>query len=177
MTDHAHIRGILPHRHPILMVDRIDELEYYDRIVAVKAVTGSEPCYAGIPDTADPRRFAYPRSLMVESFGQSGAVLWLESIRQDGKALEGSLIFASARDVTFHRDAYPGDTLRHVAHIDRIVGDNAFLHGRTLIDGELAADYGSVIAVVRRTDSLAGPESPAAPRLAAQPEQPTMEEA
>jgi 3-hydroxyacyl-[acyl-carrier-protein] dehydratase len=154
MLDHARIRGILPHRHPILLVDRVEEIEHHDHIVTTKAVTGSEPCYAGIAEPADPRRYAYPRSLMIESFGQSGAVLWLESIRRDGLELEGSLIFAAARDVTFHRPAFPGDTLRHVAHIDQVVGDNAFLHGRTLIDGEVAVDYGSVIAVVRRTETL-----------------------
>jgi 3-hydroxyacyl-[acyl-carrier-protein] dehydratase len=156
--DHARIRDVLPHRHPILMVDTVEEIVHHDRIVTTKAVTGSEPCYAGIaeaePGADGPSRYAYPRSLMIESFGQSGAVLWLESIRRDGKELEGSLIFAAARDVTFHRPAYPGDTLRHVAHIDQVVGDNAFLHGQTLIDGEVAVDYGSVIAVVRQTETL-----------------------
>lgn len=151
---HATIRTILPHRHPILMVDTVEEIVHHDRIVTTKAVTGSEPCYAGIVDDPDPRRYAYPRSLMIESFGQSGAVLWLESIRRDGRELEGSLIFAAARDVTFHDQAYPGDTLRHEAHIDQVVGDNAFLHGRTLVGDRLVADYGSVIAVVRQTDTL-----------------------
>ncbi|MFF1903607.1 3-hydroxyacyl-ACP dehydratase FabZ family protein [Kitasatospora sp. NPDC058218] len=152
--DHARLRGVLPHRYPILLVDTVEEIEYHARIVTTKAITGSEPCYAGIAQTTDRRRYAYPRSLIIESFGQSGAVLWLESIRRDGRELDGSLIFAAARDVTFHRQAHPGDILRHVAHIDHVVGDNAFLHGRTLIDGEVAVDYGSVIAVVRRTDAL-----------------------
>ncbi|MDH6108618.1 3-hydroxyacyl-[acyl-carrier-protein] dehydratase [Kitasatospora sp. MAP12-15] len=154
LYDHARIRGILPHRHPILLVDTVEEIEYHARIVTTKAVTGSEPCYAGIAETTDSGRYAYPRSLIIESFGQSGAVLWLESIRRDGQQLDGSLIFAAARDVTFHRQARPGDTLRHVAHIDQVVGDNAFLRGQTLIDGEVAVDYGSVIAVVRKTDTL-----------------------
>lgn len=155
MIDHARLRGILPHRHPILMVDTIEEIEYYERIVATKAVTGSEPCFARMVETTDPRRYFYPRSLIIESFGQSGAVLWLESIRRDGRELEGSLIFAAARDITFHREAHPGDVLRHEAHLDQIVGDNAFLRGRTLIGGEVAVEYGSAIAVVRRTETLA----------------------
>jgi 3-hydroxyacyl-[acyl-carrier-protein] dehydratase len=156
LLDHARIRGILPHRHPILMVDTVEEIEHHERIVTTKAITGSEPCYAGIAEAADRRHYAYPPTLIIESFGQSGAVLWLESIRRDGQELDGSLIFAAARDVTFHRQAYPGDTLRHVAHIDQVVGENAFLRGRTLIDGEVAVDYGSVIAVVRKTDTLGG---------------------
>jgi 3-hydroxyacyl-[acyl-carrier-protein] dehydratase len=155
LHDHASIRRILPHRHPILMVDTVEEIEYHARIVTTKAITGSEPCYAGLAESADRRCYAYPRSLIIESFGQSGAVLWLESIRRDGQELDGSLIFAAARDVTFHRQAHPGDTLRHVAHIEQVVGENAFLRGQTLIDGEVAVDYGSVIAVVRKTDTLA----------------------
>jgi 3-hydroxyacyl-[acyl-carrier-protein] dehydratase len=152
--DHAYLRGLLPHRHPILMVDTVVEIQHHERIVATKAVTGSEPCYAGIAESDAPRRYAYPRSLIIESFGQSGAVLWLESIRREGRELDGSLIFAAARDVTFHREAYPGDVLRHEAELDQIVGDNAFLHGRTLIGGEVAVEYGSCIAVVRRTETL-----------------------
>lgn len=164
--DHVQIRGLLPHRHPILLVDRVEELEYYDRIVSVKVVTGSEPCYSAIVETTDARRFAYPQPMMVESFGQSGAVLWLESIRHDGLQPAGSLILAGARGITFHRAAYPGDTLRHVAYIERIIGDNAFLHGRTWIGEELAAEYGSVIAVVRRSETLAHPSNTAAPTAA-----------
>jgi 3-hydroxymyristoyl/3-hydroxydecanoyl-(acyl carrier protein) dehydratase len=152
--DHAALRGLLPHRHPIIMVDRVEEIVPFESIVATKAVTGSEPCYAGIAESDSPRRYAYPRSLIIESFGQSGAVLWLESIRREGRTLDGSLIFAAARDVTFHREAYPGDVLRHEAWLDQIVGDNAFLRGRTLIDGEPAVEYGSCIAVMRKTDSL-----------------------
>lgn len=163
MLDHARIRSILPHRHPVLLVDRIEELEPFEHIVAVKAVTGSEPCYAGISESARSADvlwgyrgdLAYPWSLAIESFGQSGAVLWLESIRSEGRRLDGgSLIFAAARDVVFHRPAYPGDTLRHIAHIDQLVGENAFLYGRTYIGDELAAEYGSVIAVIRSSSAL-----------------------
>lgn len=156
LYDHAHLRGMLPHRHPILLVDTVEKLTPYGGIVASKAVTGSEPCYAGLTDAGsdDPRRYAYPRSLTIESFGQSGAVLWLESIRREGRELDGSLIFAAARDVTFHRQAHPGDVLRHEAELDQIVGDNAFLHGRTLIGDQVAVEYGSCIAVVRQTETL-----------------------
>jgi 3-hydroxyacyl-[acyl-carrier-protein] dehydratase len=148
MRDHAGVRAILTHRPPILLVDRVEEIEYFDRIVATKAVSACEPCYAGMAETRDQRRFAYPGSLMIESFGQSGAVLWLESARQDGRALIGDPVVAEASDVLFHRAAYPGDTLRHEARIERIVGNRAYLYGRTLVGGDLAAEYGSLVATV-----------------------------
>lgn len=166
MYDHRYIRSVLPHRHPILLVDQVEEISYFDRVVAVKAVTGSEPAYARLPDDAPASHYAYPRSLMIESFGQSGAFLWMESIRAAGQELPGTLIFAVAKDVTYHRNAYPGDTLRHVARMERVVGPNAFLNGQIWVGGELAVEIGSVIATAREASAL-GEESPSAgPRLA-----------
>lgn len=156
MRDHAGVRALLTHRPPILLVDRVEEIEYFDRIVTTKAVSGCEPCYAEMAETDDQRRFAYPRSLMVESFGQSGAVLWLASARHSGRDLAGDPVLAEAGAVRFHRAAYPGDTLRHEARIDRISAGRAYLRGRTLVGGEVAAEYGSVVAALRRTDPDTG---------------------
>ncbi|NHC16629.1 beta-hydroxyacyl-ACP dehydratase, partial [Motilibacter sp. E257] len=83
-----------------------------------------------------------------------GALLWLESLRSRGDAIDGTLIFAAARDVVFHRQVLPGDTVRHVAHMERVVGDNAFLNGETWVGDELVATVGSAIAVRRPAGTL-----------------------
>lgn len=149
MLEHAAIRRILPSRHPILLVDRVLELVPFEHIVAIKTVSGSEPCYARIAEDAPERAYRYPHSLIVESFGQSGALLWLESLRTRGEEPPGTLVFAAARDIVFHRRVYPGDTLRHEARIDHIVGDNAFVTGATYVAGELVATVGEGIAAIR----------------------------
>lgn len=150
--EHGRIRQLLPHRHPVLLVDRVLELEPMTRIVAVKAITGSEPCYAKLAEDLAPSRYAYPPGLIIESFGQTGALLWLSSVGET----QGTLIFAAARDVEFFRPVLPGDLLRHEARVDQIVGANAFLSGETWVGEEMVARVGSAIAVVRPTDGLGG---------------------
>ncbi|WP_069868148.1 3-hydroxyacyl-ACP dehydratase FabZ family protein [Streptomyces malaysiensis] len=147
--EHADIRRILPHRHPVLLVDRVLDLEPGVRIVATKAVTGGEPCYAGLDEDLPVSAYAYPASLLVESFGQTGAVLWLYSAATSGERREGTLIFGSAREVTITGSAYPGDVLRHTVEIDQLIGDNAFMRGETWVGDRRIATLGSVLAVVR----------------------------
>ncbi|NHC16049.1 3-hydroxyacyl-ACP dehydratase FabZ family protein, partial [Motilibacter deserti] len=84
MREYADIRAVLPHRHPVLLVDRVVELKEFASIVTLKAVSGSEPCYAQMDEGLPASAYAYPGSLLLESFGQSGALLWLESLRSRG---------------------------------------------------------------------------------------------
>jgi 3-hydroxyacyl-[acyl-carrier-protein] dehydratase len=157
MHDQVFIREVLPHRHPILLVDRVDEIVHFESLTAVKAVTGSEPCYAGMAETARGKDFAYPASLILESFCQAGAFLWLASMRAVGRRLDGRLVFALAKDVAFHLPVYPGDTLCHELRMDRVVGDNAFLSGRIWVGDLVVAEVGSLAAAIRRTADLDGP--------------------
>jgi 3-hydroxyacyl-[acyl-carrier-protein] dehydratase len=154
MLEHVELRELLPHRHPVLLVDRAVEYEPGRRIVTLKAVSGSEPCYAGITGTA-PDAYAFPETLLVESFGQSGALLWLRTMADQGRPLTGVLIFASARDCVFEGRAYPGDVLRHVVRLDQTVGDNAFLSGETWVGDHRIAVMGSAVAVIRQAEAVA----------------------
>jgi 3-hydroxyacyl-[acyl-carrier-protein] dehydratase len=149
MLEHAAVRDVIPHRHPVLLVDRVLEIEPFERIVTTKTISGSEPCYAGMAEGLPQSAFAYPVSLIIESFGQSGAVLWIQSVKQSAEPLTGALMFAAARNVTISGEAYPGDTLRHEAFVEQIVGDNAFLRGATYVGDRLIATVGSAIAVLR----------------------------
>ena len=149
MLEHAEIRALIPHRHPVLLVDRVLEMELFKRIVTTKTISGSEPCFARMREGLPQRSYAYPMSLLIESFGQSGAVLWLLSLQAKGQPTDGTLFFAAARDVTINRPVYPGDTLRHVCHVDYLKGDNAFLRGETYVGDELVASVGSAIAASR----------------------------
>ncbi|WP_457030404.1 3-hydroxyacyl-ACP dehydratase FabZ family protein [Kitasatospora sp. P5_F3] len=154
MYEYAAIRRAIPHRHPVLLVDRVVELDPFERIVTTKTISGCEPCYAGMADDLPQSAYSYPRSLLIESFGQSGAVLWMESVRLREAPMTGTLIFAVARKVVFHRSVYPGDTVRHVARVDSLVGPNAFLSGESYVGDELVATVGEAIAVMRETDAL-----------------------
>jgi 3-hydroxyacyl-[acyl-carrier-protein] dehydratase len=133
MYSHHEVRAILPHGHPIQLIDRVPELIDYERVVALKAISGAEPCFAGL-DGAPAAAYAYPRSLLLESFCQAGAFLWLASEQRAGRPPSGDLAFAVARDVVFRFDAYPGDVLRHEVRLRQRKGDTAFLTGVSYVD-------------------------------------------
>ncbi len=160
MREHAEIRAVLPQRHPMLLVDRVLALEPGRLIRTVKLVSATEPCYADLPEGAEPWRFAYPRSLVIESFGQSAALLWLaDSPPPDD---DGVLMFIGARDWRFAGSAYPGDVLRHEVHLDSVVADTAFAHGETWIGDRRVATVGTLTATRRPVARPAVPPSGAA---------------
>lgn len=148
MREHVEIKAILPQRHPLLLIDRVLDLVPGKSIRAVKAVTGTDPCYAGLPDGAESWRYAYPRSLMIESLGQAAALLWL-----DGRAPtpddDQVLMLVGARDYHFEGHALPGDVLRHEVWLDSVVADTAFASGETWVGDRRIATVATLIATRR----------------------------
>ncbi|WP_063771108.1 3-hydroxyacyl-ACP dehydratase FabZ family protein [Streptacidiphilus neutrinimicus] len=160
MLELPDIMRILPHRPPILLVDRVLEFVPGERIVTTKTISASEPCYSGLADPLPDAGYAYPTSLLIESFGQSGALLWLCSARHRGESVEGTLIFAQAKECVFDGRAYPGDVLRHEVRMDHLVGSNAFMTGETWIGDRRLATMGSVLAVARDSAELPQAQQP-----------------
>lgn len=143
VLDHAAIRSLLPQGHPIALVDRVIALDPGVSIVGLKAVTGSEPCYRS-GDAG-----AYPVSLMLESFGQTAAILWLVSLGSSPVRDDRVLMLTAIRDCTIEGRALPGDVLRHEARLDQVIGDNVFVAGEILVDDRRLATVGSMMAVMR----------------------------
>lgn len=148
MTEHHDIRVLLPQRYPLLLVDRVLGLVPGESIVTIKAVTGTEPCYAGIPDGAPASRYDYPKSLMIESFGQSAALLWLDG-RAPVEDDDTTLMFIGARDYRFTGAARPGDVLRHEVRLESVLADTAFATGRTWAGDRLIATVTTLTATRR----------------------------
>jgi 3-hydroxyacyl-[acyl-carrier-protein] dehydratase len=148
MREHADVGAALPQRYPLLLVDRVLEVVSGRSIRTVKAVTGTEPCYATVPAGAARWRYAYPASLVIESFGQSAALLWLESapLRADGRVL----MFVGATGFRFEGEAYPGDVLRHEVRLDSVIADTAFASGQTWVGERRLATVETLVATLRR---------------------------
>lgn len=146
VLDHAAVRALLPVRHPMLLVDRVVGGVPGRWIESVKSVTGAEPCYRGLAEGLPADAYAFPRSLALESFGQTSALLWLGG---DHGGPDGLLMLAAIRDCRFTGAAFPGDQLRHIARLDHMVGPNAFLHGEIWAGDRQLATVGSLIAVSR----------------------------
>jgi 3-hydroxyacyl-[acyl-carrier-protein] dehydratase len=160
------LSALLPHAHPMILLDRVLTLEPGTEICAIKAVTGSEPCYAGIPEGSAASAYVYPASLLVESFGQAAAILWL---RSSGRRGDGDvLMFAAARNAEIEGDVYPGDVVRHVARLESSARGAAFVGGDSWIGDRRVARFGMLSAVVRPAKSLmpggADASSPSPPR-------------
>src|SRR5205807_3579374 len=95
------IRRILPHRYPMLLVDRIEELEP-DRIVGIKNVTANEPFFSGhFPDFP-----VMPGVLIIEAMAQVAGVLVLNQIPDRKSKL---VLLASIEEAKFRRPVRPGD--------------------------------------------------------------------
>lgn len=148
VREHVDIRAVLPQRYPLLLVDRVLRLQPGAAITTLKAVTGTEPCYAALPDGAESWRYGYPYSLMVESLGQTAALLWLDGrapAADDGQVL----MFVGAKDYHFEGYAYPGDVLRHEVQLESVIADTAFATGETWVGDRRIATVGTLIATRR----------------------------
>ncbi|WP_280272984.1 3-hydroxyacyl-ACP dehydratase FabZ family protein [Nocardia wallacei] len=159
MLEYGEIGRFLPHRHPMLLVDRVLSYAAGERISTVKAVSGAEPCYAGLPADAPPAAFGYPETLLVESFAQSGALLWLLTAHDRREPLGGVGMVAVLRECVFERRVWPGDLVRHEVRLERMIGDNVVFSGEMSTPAGRVATVDSIIAAFRPGDSLAASEN------------------
>ena len=110
MIDIKQIREALPHRYPMLLVDRVLEVSD-DEIVAVKNVTINEPFFQGhFPDHP-----VMPGVLQIEAMAQAAIAPLIAQAKEEGSenGLEGQLGFLGAvNKAKFRRQVEPGDVLR-----------------------------------------------------------------
>lgn len=150
--DRSAIVRVLPHRPPILLLDRVDELVPGERLVASRTISADEPCYRGLSCLAH----AYPVPLVLESFAQAAAVLWSLS---DGEPAAGDQLplLAGLRDCRFSSAAFPGDVLRHVVRFGHRKSDAAYGMGETWVGDRRIATMGRFLAVRRPRAEVLGP--------------------
>ncbi|MFI8438021.1 3-hydroxyacyl-ACP dehydratase FabZ family protein [Streptomyces sp. NPDC079020] len=160
MITSAGIRALLPHRYPMLLVDRVLSADD-DGIRSVKAVTLNEPWYARLGPRPAEEDFAYPDFLLVESWTQTAGLLAMRLT--DGPADGLTMLFGSMRDVVLHRRVFPGDVVEHHARLQRAVNDTVIFEGSSRVGGEPVLTIGSVTVAFRPEEQLdpehAGPAS------------------
>lgn len=124
----------LPHRYPMLLVDRVRELEKNVRILTVKNVTINEPFFNG----HFPHRPVMPGVLILEAMAQSAALLSFASAELD-PGDDTVVYFAGIDSARFKRPVEPGDQLLIEASIDRVKGGIYKYKAQATVDGEVAA--------------------------------------
>ncbi len=126
------IKEIIPHRYPMLLVDRVEELEEGKRVVAKKNVTINEPFFQG----HFPHEPVMPGVLIVEAMAQAGAValLSLEDFR--GK----TAYFGGLDQAKFRKKVTPGDTLILEVEIIKVKSAAGIGKGIAYVDGKKVAE-------------------------------------
>lgn len=148
---------LLPHRFPMLLVDRVLDLVPGESITAIKAVTRSEQCYRrGGTDTAGVS-LEYPPALLIESWGQTAGILatWRRPGQEDdAQETDQVMLLGGLTGITFHRPVLPGDVLHHEARLGRALSDTAIFEGKTVCDGEVVMSVERMVMAFRSSDQL-----------------------
>lgn len=129
------ISSILPHRYPMLLVDRVLEMVPETRIVAIKNVTINEEVFLG----HFPGHPVVPGVLIVEGMAQAGGILLLSAMTEAERAAK-LLYFTSIERARFRRPVVPGDQLRYEVEVIRHRGDHCKLSARAMVGSALAAE-------------------------------------
>jgi 3-hydroxyacyl-[acyl-carrier-protein] dehydratase len=151
ILDINEIRQILPHRYPMLLVDRVLELEA-ERIVAVKNVTVNEPFFDGhFPDFP-----VMPGVLIVEAMAQTAGILVLKSIPDRHRKL---VLLVSIEGARFRRPVVPGDQLRLEMTLLKRKVSVAKMSGKATVNGVLVAEAEMMCKLADKDETLPGPVS------------------
>jgi 3-hydroxyacyl-[acyl-carrier-protein] dehydratase len=148
--DIREILSLLPHRFPIILVDRVLELEAGKRIVALKNVSANEPVFSG----HFPHYPVMPGVYMLEAMAQAAAILSFVSAGHKASS-DGLYYFAGIDKARFKRPVIPGDQLRMEVSIERELRGVAKFSARTLVEGQVACEA-ELMCAYRPVDPVAG---------------------
>ncbi len=134
LLDIRRVLAALPHRYPMLLVDRVESLDPEKGIVAIKAVTINEPFFQG----HFPSRPIMPGVLIVEALAQAAGVLAVEAL---GLAGSGKLVyFMAIEGAKFRQPVEPGVLLRLVVEFVQKRATVCKFSGRAMIDDKVVAE-------------------------------------
>ena len=132
-VDIKRILQMIPHRYPMLMVDKVTEMVPAESAIGIKNVSINEPFFQG----HFPSEPVMPGVLIIEAMAQTAAVLVVATF---GGESEGKLVyFMSIDGVRFRRPVLPGDRLElHVKKVQNR-GNVWKFEGKAIVDGKVAA--------------------------------------
>jgi 3-hydroxyacyl-[acyl-carrier-protein] dehydratase len=144
--DIQQILGMLPHRYPFLLIDRVLEYEEGKSLVALKNVTYNEAFFQG----HFPGLKVMPGVLLVEAVAQAGGILLYLSIPDPEK----KLVFLSKIDrAKFRKPVVPGDQVRLEVEILKMKAKFCHVRGKALVDGDIVVE-GEVMASLMDIEDL-----------------------
>ena len=137
MLDIMQIQEILPHRYPMLLVDRITDMDLKQSIKGFKNVSISEPAFQG----HFPGHPIYPGVLILEGMAQCGGVLALKSSDLTDEEMKNKVIyFMSIDNAKFRTPVRPGDRLDYELEVIKMKSSLMVLKGQAFVDGKICAE-------------------------------------
>jgi len=137
------IMKILPHRYPMILIDRITEITEGVGLTAIKNVTINEPYFAG----HFPGQPVMPAVLILESMAQAGAFLVLNTVPDP---LQKNMLFSSISDSKFRIPIIPGDQVEIKMQLIKIRLGGVKLRGEAYVFGKLVAEANLMANIVNR---------------------------
>ncbi|MCW2249170.1 3-hydroxyacyl-[acyl-carrier-protein] dehydratase [Azospirillum fermentarium] len=132
--DIMRIMEMIPHRYPMLMIDRVVDITLGESAVGIKNVSVNEPFFQG----HFPSRPVMPGVLIIESMAQTSAVLVVATL---GKESEGKLVyFMTVDEARFRKPVMPGDQLHVHVTKQRSRGNVWKFKGEAKVNGVLCAE-------------------------------------
>ena len=132
----------LPHRYPMLLVDRCEDYVPFKSVTGIKCVSYNEPFFVG--------HFAdypvMPGVLICEAMAQAGGVLMSKSmdVAREGK----TILFMTLDAARFRKPVRPGDVLKMKVEVTRHRGDLAKFRGEAFVEGKLCAEAEFAVMIV-----------------------------
>ncbi|WP_313629191.1 3-hydroxyacyl-ACP dehydratase FabZ [Enterococcus italicus] len=126
------IKEIIPHRYPMLLIDRVEELVVGERIIAKKNVTINEPFFQG----HFPHEPVMPGVLIIEAMAQAGAVALLSIEEFKGK----TAYFGGIDKAKFRKKVTPGGTLILEVELLKVKANAGMGKGIAKVDGKKVAE-------------------------------------
>jgi len=143
IVDAEQIMQYLPHRFPMLLVDRIVEVESGKRIVGIKNVTINEPFFQG----HFPGHPIMPGVLIIEAMGQVGGLLLMDTV---DKPEDYVVYFMALDNVKWRRPVVPGDQIVFELEMVQFRRHVCRMKGRGTVDGQLVAEADLMARIVER---------------------------
>jgi 3-hydroxyacyl-[acyl-carrier-protein] dehydratase len=137
------IMKLLPHRYPMLLIDRILEIEPGQRIVGLKNVSANEQFFQG----HFPGAPVMPGVLIVEAMAQCSAVLILRDIPDRDEKL---FLFGGVDKARFRKPVVPGDQLRMECEVLQRRSNTVKVKGTATVDGNVVAEAEMLSIMVER---------------------------
>lgn len=137
------IMGLIPHRHPMLLVDRLEDVVLGEKATGIKNVTINEWFFTG----HFPQKPVMPGVFIVEAMAQTAGALVMKTLGVTSK--DHIVYFMSIEKAHFRKPVVPGDTLKLMVKKQHHRRNVWKFHGKALVEDILVADASYTAMIVK----------------------------